>query len=112
MPRCGRTKSLQEKLKSSQGEIPEHVEIELNGLRWRVSLEHGQKTGIYLDQRENYRAAARYASGRALWIALHRRAGLRCIWLNRASTWKGSIRATRQSPPLEANAELNGIRQC
>ena len=49
-----------------QGEIPEQVEIEMNGLYWQVSLEHGQKTGIYLDQRENYRAAARYAGGKAL----------------------------------------------
>jgi len=48
------------------GDIPEQVQIEMNGLTWLVSLEHGQKTGIYLDQRENYQAAARYASGRAL----------------------------------------------
>jgi len=57
---------LPREIKTLFGEIPEQVEIELNGLRWQVSLEHGQKTGIYLDQRENYRAAARYASGRAL----------------------------------------------
>jgi 23S rRNA (cytosine1962-C5)-methyltransferase len=29
-------------------------------------LLHGQKTGVFLDQRENYLAAARYAKGRAL----------------------------------------------
>jgi 23S rRNA (cytosine1962-C5)-methyltransferase len=48
------------------GEIPERAEIACNGLRWLVDLARGQKTGIYLDQRENYFAAARHARGRAL----------------------------------------------
>jgi 23S rRNA (cytosine1962-C5)-methyltransferase len=49
-----------------RGVDPGRVEMEMNGLRWRVDLLHGQKTGVYLDQRENYLAAARYAHGRAL----------------------------------------------
>ena len=48
------------------GEIPERVAIEMNGLHLDVDLAHGQKTGVFLDQRENYLAAARYAKGRAL----------------------------------------------
>jgi 23S rRNA (cytosine1962-C5)-methyltransferase len=48
------------------GELPDTVELEMNGLRLHADLAHGQKTGIYLDQRENYTAAARYARGRAL----------------------------------------------
>ena len=38
----------------------------MNGLTFHADLVGGQKTGIYLDQRENYLAAARYAHGRAL----------------------------------------------
>jgi 23S rRNA (cytosine1962-C5)-methyltransferase len=38
----------------------------MNGLAFRADLLGGQKTGIFLDQRENYLAAARYAHGRAL----------------------------------------------
>ena len=48
------------------GEVPESVVIEMNGLKLYADLVHGQKTGIFLDQRENYIAAARYAKGRAL----------------------------------------------
>jgi 23S rRNA (cytosine1962-C5)-methyltransferase len=48
------------------GEIPERVPIEMNGLKLEADLLHGQKTGVYLDQRENYLAAARYARGRVL----------------------------------------------
>jgi 23S rRNA (cytosine1962-C5)-methyltransferase len=48
------------------GEAPEAVMVEMNGLKLYADLLHGQKTGIFLDQRENYVAAARYARGRAL----------------------------------------------
>jgi len=48
------------------GEAPEMVSIQVNGLALAADLLHGQKTGIFLDQRENYLAAARYARGRAL----------------------------------------------
>jgi 23S rRNA (cytosine1962-C5)-methyltransferase len=49
------------------GELPESVAVQMNGLTLRADLLHGQKTGIFLDQRENYRAAARYGrGGRAL----------------------------------------------
>ncbi len=49
------------------GEAPESVTVRMNHLSLRADLLHGQKTGIFLDQRENYLAAARYArGGRAL----------------------------------------------
>ncbi|MCA9270991.1 MAG: class I SAM-dependent rRNA methyltransferase [Planctomycetales bacterium] len=40
------------------------VEIVEHGVRYRVPLVHGQKTGFYLDQRDNRLAAARYMAGR------------------------------------------------
>jgi 23S rRNA (cytosine1962-C5)-methyltransferase len=48
------------------GAVPENVVIEMNGLKLAADLLRGQKTGIFLDQRENYVAAARCAHGRAL----------------------------------------------
>jgi 23S rRNA (cytosine1962-C5)-methyltransferase len=45
------------------GEVPECVTVQMNGLTLRADLLHGQKTGIFLDQRENYLAAAHYARG-------------------------------------------------
>jgi 23S rRNA (cytosine1962-C5)-methyltransferase len=38
----------------------------LNGLQFHFDAASGQKTGAFLDQRENYAAAARYAQGEAL----------------------------------------------
>jgi 23S rRNA (cytosine1962-C5)-methyltransferase len=45
---------------------PPLVQVRMNGLLFHADLLHGQKTGVFLDQRENYLAAARYAHGRAL----------------------------------------------
>lgn len=49
-----------------RGQVPPTVSVEMNGFRLEADLLEGQKTGIYLDQRENYAAAARYAKGSAL----------------------------------------------
>jgi 23S rRNA (cytosine1962-C5)-methyltransferase len=38
--------------------------IELQGMKFEVDLLHGQKTGFYLDQRQNYEVVAHYAKGR------------------------------------------------
>ena len=38
----------------------------MNGVRFHYEAFEGQKTGAFLDQRENYAAAARYARGEAL----------------------------------------------
>ena len=48
------------------GEAPELVSVRMHGLTFHADLLGGQKTGMFLDQRENYLAAARYAHGRAL----------------------------------------------
>jgi 23S rRNA (cytosine1962-C5)-methyltransferase len=47
------------------GELPaEAITIRENGLEYELDLSEGQKTGFYLDQRENRRAAAAYLRGR------------------------------------------------
>ncbi|MHB1021650.1 MAG: class I SAM-dependent rRNA methyltransferase [Acidobacteriaceae bacterium] len=43
----------------------------LNGLRFHYDANSGQKTGAFLDQRENYAAAARHAHGEALDICTY-----------------------------------------
>jgi 23S rRNA (cytosine1962-C5)-methyltransferase len=54
-------------LQSWSGEKPPAtVLIDEDGKQLELSLTAGQKTGSYLDQRENHRAARRYARGRAL----------------------------------------------
>ncbi|MBL0224875.1 MAG: class I SAM-dependent rRNA methyltransferase [Geobacteraceae bacterium] len=45
---------LEEKVEVLAGEIPELVEIEENGLRFLINLREGQKTGGFLDQKQNH----------------------------------------------------------
>lgn len=46
------------------GQPPETVTIRQHGVAFRVDFREGQKTGFYLDQRENRRVAAALVSGR------------------------------------------------
>jgi 23S rRNA (cytosine1962-C5)-methyltransferase len=48
------------------GEEPGELEVAQHGVRFRVAPLGGQKTGAFLDQRENHLAARAYARGRAL----------------------------------------------
>ncbi|HYM11305.1 MAG TPA: class I SAM-dependent rRNA methyltransferase [Bryobacterales bacterium] len=48
------------------GQVPEEIEFEMNHLRLGARPLTGQKTGVFLDQRENYLAARRFARGPAL----------------------------------------------
>jgi 23S rRNA (cytosine1962-C5)-methyltransferase len=57
---------LPEQKRTLAGESIGEVEVEENGLRFIFDLMGGQKTGGFLDQRENRLAARQYARGRAL----------------------------------------------
>jgi 23S rRNA (cytosine1962-C5)-methyltransferase len=48
------------------GSVPDEMEIVEGEIRFIVDLLRGQKTGFFLDQRENRLAARQFASGRAL----------------------------------------------
>jgi 23S rRNA (cytosine1962-C5)-methyltransferase len=48
------------------GDTPAQIEIEIGGLKFEVDLLHGQKTGFYLDQRQNYETVAQCAKGRRM----------------------------------------------
>jgi 23S rRNA (cytosine1962-C5)-methyltransferase len=84
------------------GEIPERVSVEMNGLKLEADLLHGQKTGIYLDQRENYIAAERHARGRVL-DCFSSTGGFALHTARRAE----SVEAVESSVPALAIAESN-----
>jgi len=57
---------LETKVEVVSGDVPAHVEVNEGRVRYDVDLFTGQKTGLFLDQRENREAAIRYAHGRLL----------------------------------------------
>jgi 23S rRNA (cytosine1962-C5)-methyltransferase len=91
------------------GEIPDCVTVRMNGLSLRADLLHGQKTGIFLDQRENYLAAARYARGGHVLDCFTSTAGFALHIAGKCQ----AVEAVDSSGPAlataRANAEANGI---
>ena len=65
-PKVRRLEGLEQTVGVLQGEVPETVEVEEGGVRFAVDLVHGQKTGLFLDQRENHLMVRSYARGRVL----------------------------------------------
>jgi 23S rRNA (cytosine1962-C5)-methyltransferase len=81
--------------------------ISMNGVRFHYEALEGQKTGAFLDQRENYAAATQYARGEALDVfcyhggfALHMASNCSCV------TGVDSSRPALEQ--AERNSILNG----
>lgn len=65
-PRARVLEGLEQRVEVLAGDVPESVTVREAGVEYDVDLRRGQKTGLFLDQRENRRAAAAYARGRLL----------------------------------------------
>lgn len=89
---------------------PEPVEIWEHGVLYLVDLAQGQKTGFYLDQRENRRGAALYARGRRVLDMFCYTGGFA---LAAAAAGAESVLGIDDSPKAvalaQANAQRNGL---
>lgn len=65
-PKVRTLEGLEQKVEVLYGVVPETIGVDEAGITYSVDPWHGQKTGLFLDQRENREAAARYARGRML----------------------------------------------
>lgn len=95
-------------LYSRDGSTTAEFVISENGIKFHVDLLEGQKTGAFLDQRENRAAAMNYASGRGLdcfsfhgSFALHLASD--CDTVTAIDISEPAIERARR------NAELNGV---
>ena len=93
-----------------RGEPPDGpIFVEEHGLRFGVDLTEGQKTGYYLDQRENRQAAARYAAGRRVldMFCYSGGFGVACAVSGNASSVLSVDSSIKAISLARANAELN-----
>jgi 23S rRNA (cytosine1962-C5)-methyltransferase len=81
-----------------------------HGLRFGVDLTEGQKTGFYLDQRDNRQAAARHARGRRVLDMFCYSGGfsLACAVQGQAASALAVDSSAKATALAKANAELNG----
>jgi 23S rRNA (cytosine1962-C5)-methyltransferase len=86
--------------------------IEEHGVRFHVNLALGQKTGFYLDQRDNRSAVAQYAAGRSMLDAFCYTGG---FGLHAARSGAQKVIGIDVSEPAlelaRENAGLNGLNQ-
>jgi len=93
------------------GEAPAAVPIEVLGLRFEVDLLHGQKTGFYLDQLDNYAGVAPWAAGKRVLDCFSNQGAfaLAC-----AKAGAASVRAVEISEDcvelIRQNAARNGLQ--
>lgn len=65
-PRVRLLEGLEQRVEVLHRQVPEEIEVRESRASYLVDPYRGQKTGLFLDQRENRVAAASYAHGRAL----------------------------------------------
>jgi 23S rRNA (cytosine1962-C5)-methyltransferase len=82
-----------------------------HSLRWQVDLNQGQKTGFYLDQKENRRAAAGYLRGRRVldMFCYHGGFSLAARAWGEARECIGYDSSSKAVEQAQANAAFNGI---
>ena len=95
-------------VKTVYGELPDLVRVQENGVQLWVDIGRGQKTGLFLDQRENRAAAAAFSRGEVLdafayqgAFAMHLAPGARRVTLVESSD--AALDRARE------NARLNGV---
>ena len=65
-PKVRALEGLEQRVEVVHGDVPESIRVRDGRVTYSVDTRRGQKTGLFLDQRENRLAAARYARGRLL----------------------------------------------
>jgi 23S rRNA (cytosine1962-C5)-methyltransferase len=65
-PRVRLLEGLEQRVEVLHGDVPELIVVREGPVEYHVDPRKGQKTGLFLDQRENREAAALYARGRLL----------------------------------------------
>lgn len=107
-PRVRQLEGLEQTVALLHGAVPDRVPVVENGVRYEVDVWKGQKTGLFLDQRENREAAARYASGRAL-DAFSYSGGFALALAPRCERVVAIDVSQEATRAIERNARLNGV---
>ena len=99
---------LEEATGTLYGEVPDEIIIEENGIKMSVDVKRGQKTGYFLDQKENRLAARKYAVGADVLDCFSNSGGFS---MNVATVAKSVLAvdiSKLATDTVEKNARLNG----
>lgn len=92
------------------GSVPERILMEENGAQFEIDLAGGQKTGWFLDQRANRRAAARFAPGRRVLDMFCNQGGFSILAARAGASSVLSVDSSSEALDLlRTNAARNGV---
>lgn len=106
-----RKEGLREVTGVARGAVPpDLVEVRENGLCFWVDLKNGQKTGFYLDQRENRSRVAAFSSGREVLNCFSYTGGFGVYAARAGASRIVNVDTSAQALDLaDRNRELNGL---
>lgn len=107
-PKVRLLEGLEQKVEVVHGAVPETISVREAGVTYDVDPWRGQKTGLFLDQRENREAAARYAHG-ALLDCFSYNGGFALALAPRCLTVEALDVSADAVARVTANATANGI---
>jgi 23S rRNA (cytosine1962-C5)-methyltransferase len=107
-PKVRLLEGLEQRVSVLHGEIPAEIRAQENGITFVHDLLKGQKTGSFLDQRENHQAARRYASGEVL-DCFSYQGGFALTVADRCAQVQGVEMARAALQAARHNQEVNGI---
>ncbi len=107
-PKVRLLEGLEQKVGNLYGEVPSEIHVKENGITFAFDLLKGQKTGSFLDQRENHRAARRYASGDVL-DCFSYQGGFALTVADRCEHVEGIDMAPAAVTAAKRNQQLNSI---
>ena len=107
-PKVRLLEGLDQRVTVLHGEVPAEIPAKQNGITFAHNLAKGQKTGSFLDQRENHAAARRYASGTVLDCFCYE-GGFALTIADRCERVEAIDMAPAAIHAAERNRELNSI---
>jgi 23S rRNA (cytosine1962-C5)-methyltransferase len=107
-PKVRLLEGLEQQVSVLYGEVPPELLVKENGVTFACDLAKGQKTGSFLDQRENHWAARRYASGDVL-DCFGYQGGFALTIADKCAHVEGIDMATAAVEAARRNQKLNSI---
>lgn len=107
-PKVRLLEGLEQKTEVLVGEVPQTIEVREGRITYQVDPRHGQKTGLFLDQRENREAAALYAHG-SLLDCFSYHGGFSLALAQRCTTVEAVDISADAVARIRANAEANRV---
>ncbi len=92
------------------GEVPDEIIIEENGIKMSVDVKNGQKTGYFLDQKDNRLAIRRYTKDKSVLDCFCNSGGFSMNAATNAKSVKAVDISKSALDTVKRNAELNSFK--